>query len=551
MHCIVLIKYLNSEVLKLYFAGIGDSIRRERPMIITKLLNIGVCKVSVENHHASILTLDGRVFLWGRNDFNQVTLENKMDQSSPKLFTLEVDERIRDVICGCFHSVILSDKLNLYYFGIESEGMVNLCSNMSTSHHDDENDSQQTFHFTNLLCSNSYTLLNQVNVQNNYITEHLAKQQKLLEEMLVVHVNLIKPLIKNTSLLADAELYEMLCERFINLLYITAANVESLLKYRNNMISEVDIVMFRCAEEYICVHNKYLTTVCDIVAIDGFKYLSKTLDIYQYLYKLRPDISKKDKNREEQIISSLLLEPLQILPNYIATVEVLMKHSKTDYKLKDIYHKWIRTIEEQVLQMASAMLTQEFWVDSGKSIDSLKSAHRRLIRSSNSHPIYLYNASRFSSHSLVLFSDIFVHISGSTPTIYNLATIWVDHLQSEASNQHQLSLKMPEDSLVLYTTEPEDKIEWFHAFQNTIKLSLNKKDALQPPLIRSTSYSFTKNGIYKDAIYTGRWSNAKMHGSGRMEWKDGRIYTGQFSNNQLSGFGRMDIPNVGNVNNTF
>lgn len=515
-------------------------------MIITKLLNIGVCKVSVESHHASVLTLDGRVFLWGRNDFNQVTLDSKMDQSSPKLFTLGTDERIMDAICGYFHTVILSDKLNVYYFGNESEKIVNLYSNNDTSDHDQIENSHQMCLFTNLICSSTYTVLNKA-VQNDYITEHLAKQQKLLEEMLMVHTNLIKPLIKKASLFSETELYETLCVRFINLLSITAASVESLLKYRNNIIPESDTIMLRCVEEYVCVHSKYLSTVCDVIAIDGFKYLSKALDINQYLYKLRPDISKKDKNKEEQIISLLLLEPLKILSHYVSAVEDLIKHSKTDYKLKDIYNKWLHALEEQELQMASAFFTQEFWGDCGKSFECLKSPHRRLIRSSHSHPIYLHNASRFSSHSLVLFSDVFVHVQGSTPTVYNLTTIWVDHLQNEGSNQHQLSLKMPEDNLVLYTTEPEDKIDWFHTFQNTIKITLNKKDALQPPLTRNASYTFTKNGIYKDATYTGRWLNAKMQGSGRMEWKDGRMYTGQFSNNQLCGIGKMDIPNLGNA----
>lgn len=520
-------------------------------MIITKLLNIGICKVSVGSHHASVLTLDGRVFLWGRNDFNQVTLENKLDQCSPKLFVI-ANEKIKDVICGCFHTVILSHESNVYYFGIDSECICSLCSTdelSDTLTNNNETNTQEVILFTNLLCTNSYSLLNQANKQNDCIIKHIEKQQKLLEEMLMVHLNIIKPLIKKTSLCLEAELYHLLCESFVNLMYATAVNIESLLKFENNLVPDVEIIMLQCAEELILIHNKYLGCICDLISIDGFKYLSKILDVPQCLYKLRPNISKKDLNSEEQIINSLLLKPIQILPYYIEAIETLTKVSASS--LDDVHHKWISVLEEQESLISAATLTQQFWTNSGKAIDFLKSPKRRLLRSSYTHPIHLSNASRFSSHNLILFSDIFVHLSGSTPTVHNLTTIWVDHLQNDAGNQHQLCLKMPEDNLVLYTTEPEDKIEWFHSLQNAIKVALNKKDALQPPLVRSTGYTFTRNGMYKDAKYLGRWSNAKMHGSGKLEWKDGRVYTGQFINHQLSGFGRMEIPNVGNVNKVY
>lgn len=104
---------------------------------------------------------------------------------------------------------------------------------------------------------------------------------------------------------------------------------------------------------------------------------------------------------------------------------------------------------------------------------------------------------------------------------------------------------MPEESLTVVAPDGVTKNTWYHALQQAIKMILNKKELYQPPLVRSGTYTFNKSGFLKDATYTGRWLNAKMHGSGKLKWSDGRTYTGQFSYNCLSGYGTMDIPNIG------
>lgn len=45
---------------------------------------------------------------------------------------------------------------------------------------------------------------------------------------------------------------------------------------------------------------------------------------------------------------------------------------------------------------------------------------------------------------------------------------------------------------------------------------------------------------YIDLI--GRWLNGKPHGSGKLEWSDGRTYIGQFHKGVLHGTGKMEIP---------
>lgn len=140
-----------------------------------------------------------------------------------------------------------------------------------------------------------------------------------------------------------------------------------------------------------------------------------------------------------------------------------------------------------------------------------------------------------------------MHIHGSSHSIHALPTLWAEPLHDTEHLQNALLLTTPEDSLTLHTTLHQFKIEWLQELQNAIKMSIRRMNALplQPPALRNASYVFQKHPLYKDAKYIGRWCNGKMHGTGKLEWPDGKIYFGNFHNNYLTGYGRIDIPHVG------
>lgn len=503
-------------------------------MIITKLSNIGVRKVSVQNYHAAVLTLDGRAYIWGRNDHNQVTMDSNMDQSSPKLYNTSKEERVKDVVCGAYYTALLNHNLNLIYFGKGASKCVDLYS--PEGGNTDLRD--PIVLFRNLLSSLQYTVLNVGGCFDNFFSNYLRDEQKFLEEMLIVQSSVIKPLQKKNGNTTNESLYEELCKNYMDLLYFSAANVQSLLEYSNGLISLCDIIIFRYLEEFIFVYKNYINTIFNVISIDGFLNISKLIEISPNLYKQRPDsFTKKEKN-EENVISTYLLAPLDTLDIYSTILDNYTKQ-------REVLTKWSDFVEDKHQKQQQAELTRDFWQNSGKAIDHLKSPDRRLIRDSHKYPIQLQNASRFSSHWFVLFSDLFVHVVGSTPHLHNLTVIWIEPQQDETSQQYQICLKMPEETIVLCTNEAEAKIEWFHALQNAIKTAMNKSEALQPPAVRNGSYLFKNNGFFKDAMYTGRWSNGKMQGNGKLQWSDGKVYTGQFCNNQLCGYGVMEIPNVG------
>ncbi|XP_017773870.1 PREDICTED: alsin isoform X2 [Nicrophorus vespilloides] len=521
--------------------GVGDIMKRERPMIITKLSNVGAQKVSVQSYHAAILTLDGRAFMWGRNDYHQVTIECNIDQSSPRLFPSEMSQRVKDISCGDYHTTLLTTENDLKYLGKHSKGnIVTLYNNEKGELKLDREDNIMNY----ILSSKQYIALN-TPFNNSFIVDSLVTEQKYLEEMLLVHVNLIKPVQKRNISCADSLQYEQLCRHYMDLLHFTALNIKSLIDYSNKLISECDIVMFKNVEEHLFIYKAYLNTLHSIISLGGCNVISKLIDIPACLYKMAELGNKKDKKCDESnVVYNILMKPMRRMTFYEGFIHLFVKNSS---KIRhDTLTKWTLLIEEQQVKHEEAETTKQFWLNSGKVIEQLKTPNRRLVRDSQKFPIFLQNGSRFTSHWFILLTDIFVHMNGSTPNVHDLTTVWVEPQQDSNNSQYQMSLKMPEESIELYTTTAEQKIEWFHALQNAIKLALVKPNAHQPPCLRSANYTFVKNGIYKDAKYSGRWLNGKMHGSGKLEWPDGRIYKGQFSNNQMHGFGRLEEPNKGN-----
>lgn len=89
--------------------GTGDIISRSKPVLVTKLNNTGIKKISCGTSHTLALTLDGRVYAWGRNNFRQVSADPSIDQSSPRLFSTKRanNERAKDMAAGGHHSLIM------------------------------------------------------------------------------------------------------------------------------------------------------------------------------------------------------------------------------------------------------------------------------------------------------------------------------------------------------------------------------------------------------------------------------------------------------------
>ncbi|XP_033359057.1 alsin [Bombus vosnesenskii] len=523
--------------------GTGDIVKRSRPILVAKLSNTGLRKISCGAFHILALTLDGRVFAWGRNNHKQVTLETNVYQSAPRLFTTKLfpNERAKDMAAGSFHSLVMMHH-GLYFIGQSSKTGEMFQLDIETSN---KCSPQQIF------SSGNYSCCSVINEPKINISEDLISEQIFLEEILIVYQNLIRPFQKRGGAMQESNVYETLCRCYTELLSFSVLNVISLWDYFNHIGEAYEVTIVANVEEYITVYKYYLNAVCDIISLSGFTYIAKIIEIPQVITNLFMDKLKTNETKkvaDEITITMALQHPLHKLNRYKNMVLNLMKCNGARMgveRLQEALIKWEQICDDQEKQQKEAEATKLFWESSGKLGELLRFPDRRLIRESRAHPLSILNSGRFSTHWFVLLTDIFIHVTGTSHVVHPLKTLWVEPLPDSEIVQNAISVVAPEDTFVLYTPTPSERNEWLYALQNGIKCSLQRVIGHVPPIVRSSSFSFTKHSVFKDAKYTGRWLSGKPHGSGKLEWPDGRKYAGQFHKGIIHGTGKMEIPSQG------
>ncbi|XP_045511220.1 alsin [Colias croceus] len=560
--------------------GIGDTVKRVKPMVVMSLSGFGLQKVSCGKWHCAALTLDGRLFMWGYNHFKQVSLDSREDKSSPKQFTENSDsDRIRDMIATDNHILAYTHNENIYYMGKHTDGFTEAIVNLNEKLNDTANDNEKVktvkltepqslikpqnvcYHWRILSSGSiSYCSIEESAICPEF--QNLSIAQRYLEEMLLIYHSLIKPFLKKSKAISsNSNVYEMVCDIFSDILNLTALNVLSTWQYAEKHINECDISLIKNLEEFIYLYKKYYIAVSNLIVIGGFAQINNIIDVPTSVYNLFSDQlpSNKQKNNKktsEAIIALAFVQPLTRLSSYKCIAQSLLRYrtkrkkGETKSNIEERISKVISTLdtlnEEQEKRRKDAEVTKLFWETIGKSLEQYKIPERRLLRESKSKQLNLVNPGRFSSHWFILFNDLFVHVNGSTPILHPLETLWVDAAPNSDSLQNILQITTPEEIILVSTNSEQEKSEWIQALNTAIKTVLKKDTIFKPPAIRSASYVFSsKQTFYKDAKYNGRWLDGKVHGSGKVEWPDGKVYVGQFQLNALCGHGKMDIPGVG------
>lgn len=531
--------------------GTADNIPRSKPVLITKLQNAGIQKISCGAYHTLALTLDGRVFAWGKNNCNQIHNDTSLHQSSPKQINptkkKNFDVRATDVAAGEQHSLIIINQ-EIYLLG-----KINNHYNNSQENHDNDSTKKidtidETLSINYLSSSGKFTVYSLNNKPDIIINQNNINNEKfLLEEMIIVSQNLIKKLQKKTSATKELNAYEKLCNSYLELMSLTALNVKSINDYKNNKLKIYEILLILNVDEFTNVYKYYITSVCDVISLDGFKKMAKIMpEQSDDIRKLYYPIDNWKKTTVEDIITNALQSPINKLKNYLLLILDIINNNKfnlyTDY-LKKAKLKWERLCNDEQKYLDEAIITRNFWDNFGKSIDVQKSPERRLIRESRTHPLSIMNYSRFTSHWFILLNDIFIHTTGtSNHTVYSLSTVWMESIGDSETSKNTISMITPEKNFLFYTTTSIEKVEWLNAFQMAIKKNIQKFIGKNPPRSRTASYTFLKHSIFKDAHYDGRWLNGKPHGFGEMKWRDGKIYTGEFYNGFIHGNGKIKYP---------
>ncbi|XP_063529679.1 alsin [Cydia strobilella] len=572
--------------------GVGDTVKRLKPMVVMTLSGFGLQKVSCGKWHCAALTLDGRLFMWGYNHFHQVCFDDREDKSGPKQFTeISGGDRIRDMMATDHHTLAYTHNRHILYMGKHADGYTKTIENLYklpveendiTENGDVElvklnklqnclNKPQNMCYHSLILSSGNITYCSiQTYEECNRLLPSLgfgdlSIAQKYLEEMLLIYHCLVKPFLKKSkAIILHSNVYETVCDIYSDILNINALNVLSMWQYAEKHINECDISLIKNLEEYIYLYRKYYLAISNLIVIGGFAQINNVIDVPSSIYNLFSDQlpSNKQKNNKktlEAIVALAFVQPLTRLSSHRCIIQSLLRNkannkhdidlddmSNIDNRFKKVLSSMDLLIEEQEKKRKEADGTKLFWETVGKSLDQYRTPERRLVRESKSRQLSLVNPGRFSSHWFVLFNDLFIHVNGSTVNVHPLITLWVESVPNTDSLANVIQLTTPEEVLSVCTSSEQEKTEWIHALNSSIKSALNKESLFKPPAIRTASHTFSSKGaFFKDAKYQGRWLDGKLHGSGKIEWPDGKLYAGQFQLNALCGHGKMEDPGLG------
>ncbi|TDH65060.1 uncharacterized protein CCR75_002142 [Bremia lactucae] len=103
--------------------GMGHN-RLLKVATFVSLPNEKVCFVACGYYHSMVVTTDGRTFSCGRNDYGQLGLGNKTHQNALNVVALTANTKMIRATCGCYHTVLLSEEGQVFVFGRNNKGQL-------------------------------------------------------------------------------------------------------------------------------------------------------------------------------------------------------------------------------------------------------------------------------------------------------------------------------------------------------------------------------------------------------------------------------------------
>uniref|UniRef100_A0A9J7YMG9 Alsin Rho guanine nucleotide exchange factor ALS2 a n=2 Tax=Cyprinus carpio TaxID=7962 RepID=A0A9J7YMG9_CYPCA len=565
--------------------GHGDYLPRLQPLCIKSLSKKEVVKITAGANHSLALTAQCQVYSWGSDKFGQLGRMNA-PSTVPNLTMISEGIRVWDVAAGQTHTLLLADgdcyQPILYYSGeqvLEST--------------DNDNPLSRTYTQTPTLlpfCMNigyvskvfggglNCLALADQNAMGFIATIHelASAERKFYCTLSKVKSGILSPLLARTSLAlslgpSSMLLFQEMAGSFSKLCHLMGQHSVSLTNFLQRGKVIKTLVLIKNTDIFMDTYKEYCDPVGNFLVMGGFQSLlkpsqecfGKKLELIQTLLE-----SKEKNTLPYDLLVNLFYMPLQHLHGYN---RLLLKLAHC-FEVSTEEYEWIQngcSKYEDLARLVSkqrrdAEATFSFWKNfKGKNSDSLRKPSRRLVCESNNKALALQNAGRFSASWFILFNDVLAHAQGTIPSkklfsshyVYPLATLWVEPISDKNVGQHGLKLTTPEDSFVVLATSPLEKGKWLRAINQAIEgvlaVGLNGRIRVsrssqkgEPPVSRTSTYTFSKEGRLKDATYEGRWLSGKLHGKGTLKWPDGTVYCGTFKNGLEDGFGDFMMPNT-------
>ncbi|XP_051283721.1 alsin isoform X5 [Dicentrarchus labrax] len=568
--------------------GHGDSLARLQPQCIKSLNKKEVVRVAAGAHHSLALTAQSQVFSWGSNSCGQL---GHMDSPStvPRLAKMSEGIRVWDVSAGERHTLLLADgdciQPIIYYSGQQvKEGAEESHAKDLGQQEEGEKEEQQSgtqqpvllpFCMNLRYVSNVFAggqrcvALSDRNVMGFIASLHelASAERKFYCKLCNIKTQILRPLLELESLSSALGqvalgLLQTLAGRFSLLCHLTGQHAASLTANLRRGRDVKSLLILDHAGIFLDSYHEYCSNVGNFQVMGGFQTLTKpSLDFFGKSPELLQKLSEcsEENPTMADLLVALFYLPTRHLHEYgrlLLKLATCFEVCSSDYqRLQDSCSKFEALALLLKRKRKDADYTFHFWKSfPGKMTDSLRKPHRRLICESSNKALTLQNAGRFSVNWFILFNDALVHAQFSTHHVFPLATLWVEPIPEENNGLYGLKVITPEETFTLLASSPMEKAKWLRSInqavdqalsgagQDTAAVSSGSGQKLEPPISRTASYTFYKDGRLKEATYEGRWLAGKPNGRGVLKWPDGRIYTGTFKNGLEDGFGEFVAP---------
>lgn len=500
--------------------GTGDHIKRNDTAVVVKLADIGVHKILCGNHHAAALTLDGRLYLWGFNDHQQISVDPSIaDLSAPTEFKAEVNgkasKNVLAVACGSSSTVILLNDLNFKILGKNGSQHQNeeFASDIKYEHDAGSLDDQHDLRTIPYIVSHGKVLL--VNRKNipMFLLTYLTEEQRMVKLMIAAHLKYMKVLRSHYEETAQ------LVEVFETILYVSIVNLQTSFAYltsdRENLLENtiVNTHFIDIMREF----HRYLRSICDIKSFYSFEHYDRHMDrklikivlekpfscleIYEKLLDLIYDL-RLYNNSNNAVINSVS-----------DTVEIEELKCQTVERKKAIKDFLNSTVPQR---MQEATNTFTFWqqLNDTQVKTELHEKERRFILDSQNVALKLHDRTNiFSSNRFILFNDYLVCLF-NRPELVPIHLVWLQPFSTPNAGKFSFKIITPENHHKVYSLTSNDKNEWQQRIREcswrSLRMSPGTNQAL--PVSRLGCYKFSeRNQKYPNYEVEGRWFDGKFH----------------------------------------
>jgi amyotrophic lateral sclerosis 2 protein len=512
-------KQIGKEVLKTQVWSFGsinksDSSRKDNAVSIS-LVDMGVFKISCGSNHAAALTYDGRLFLWGVNSHQQISLDSSVpDFLTPIEFKSEVNgktsKNVLAVACGATNTIILLNDLTFRVLGKNGSDQNEEFASDLKYEHDAGNieDNEAIKSVPYVIAHSNALLVNRKNIPMFLLT-FLTDEQRNARILINVHTKYIKALQT-----MDDDSWQ-LAKNYENILYIAIANLrmthELLLSDCEQKLENV--IVNNYFNDVMKEFYHYLRHLCDIRSFYSLAHYEKRMDAKLVKIVLeKPFASLEIYDKLFDLIYDL---HLYNNPNALTPNQEIEEMQRLTVERKKIIEDFRKIVIPQRNKEAND--TFSFW-------QSLADAHikselhhkeRRFVMDSNQTQLKLHERTNlFGSNRFILFNDYLVCVLARTEFI-PIHLVWLQAFSTPSPNKFSFRIITPESVIKVYALTPQDKNDWQKNIRDCTRNALRISPTVVNqalPVSRYGSYKFSdRNAKYPSYEVEGKWFEGRFN----------------------------------------